>query len=277
MDVQYKTTGYLIIKMISGAVRLDARAQHIAAARAAAICAIPSFDSSFVKCFAVAQSVESACALSEWSVPKLSATADASSCGKEYESFNLLSSVFGVPMPLTAVSAASAPVRRLAPLRAIVGQLQELTGAEWLGVYRVIDSPPSARPGGASERCLVKEAYCGAPSRPFFPLTARFAEASNNSAVGLSGVACILSDTSALAGDDPYYVCDSRVQSELCAPICDPSGAVIGILDAEAFKPHYFSRTDESPAGEARADALLLACQQLGAARLFVDLLCDDA
>lgn len=246
-------------------IRLETSAQALAAARASAAAALPAYDEAFVHANATAPaSLEEAAALCEWEVPKLSA---AGSCGRTMENFSLLP-IYGLSA-LSAEVASSAVMRRLALLHAICAQLAALCGADWLGLYRIIESPAAAAPSAPGERCLVKEAYVGAPSRPFFPLTHAFAATSNNSTVAMTGAAIILPDTRALGGDDPYYVCDARVRSELCAPILDSAGTCIGILDAEAFAPEQFS----GEAGAARADALLLACQQLGAARLFVGLL----
>src|SRR5206468_690344 len=88
------------------------------------------------------------------------------------------------------------------------------------------------------ETVLVKESYLGVMSRPEFPLTQEFAEHSNNSTVGLTGKAVIIQDVRAHAG--PYYNCDSKVNSELCVPIINQNNAIIGIIDAESFKPNHF-------------------------------------
>ncbi len=61
-----------------------------------------------------------------------------------------------------------------------------------------------------------------------------------------------------------------QVRSELCAPIFAAGGSVIGIIDAESFKPDHFSGSAE---GEARADAVLAACARLGEAGLLVHML----
>lgn len=50
---------------------------------------------------------------------------------------------------------------------------------------------------------LLKEAYRGAASRAIFPLTAEFAEQSNNSWVALNAKAKLVADVSAYEG--PYY------------------------------------------------------------------------
>ena len=58
--------------------------------------------------------------------------------------------------------------------------------ADWVGVYMTV--PPSidgltAAGGDGSAPNLLKLAYVGSISRPYFPLTAEFAESSNNSTV----------------------------------------------------------------------------------------------
>ena len=37
-----------------------------------------------------------------------------------------------------------------------------------------------------------------------------------------------------------YYRCDAMVKSELCCPIFDPDGDVIGIFDCEDHREHFF-------------------------------------
>jgi L-methionine (R)-S-oxide reductase len=155
--------------------------------------------------------------------------------------------------------------RRLSQLRAVVAHVGRCTGAEWVGVYRVIQSDPATYPVLAgSELTLLKEAYVGAPSRPFFPLTAAFASKSNNSTVGMTGDAVLIHDTRQLDADTPYYSCDGHVRSELCAPITEPgTGRILGIMDVEAFAPRFFSPE--------RVACVLDACSQLAQMRLFVD------
>ena len=121
----------------------------------------------------------------------------------------------------------------LITLDALVESIHQRTGSDWLGVYQV-----RALPRGPT---LVKLAYRGAESRPEFPLTEAFARTSNNSAVGLTGKARVLQDVKAhIASGGAYYECDPKVQSEVCLPLLDANGKVVGILDAEsAKKSHY--------------------------------------
>lgn len=148
---------------------------------------------------------------------------------------------------------------RVRSLRALCRALAEGTGSQWVGVYERM------RLAGDRHDTLVKLQYIGAPSRPYFPLTPAFASHSNNSTVGLSGAAVLIADTRAMEADTPYYTCDGRVRAELCAPITNAAGQVVGIIDAEAFKPHTYT-----PA----AVALILdVCAQLGASDLMRTLL----
>eukprot|EP00239_Pterosperma_sp_CCMP1384_P005378 CAMPEP_0197853012 /NCGR_PEP_ID=MMETSP1438-20131217/21932_1 /TAXON_ID=1461541 /ORGANISM="Pterosperma sp., Strain CCMP1384" /LENGTH=221 /DNA_ID=CAMNT_0043467275 /DNA_START=138 /DNA_END=803 /DNA_ORIENTATION=- len=123
---------------------------------------------------------------------------------------------------------------RLWRLKLVVDELAAATKADWVGVYRSTTSKSSGGP------VLLKEAYIGRPSRAEFPLTEEFAKNSNNSTVGLFGKAVLVEDTKTYEG--PYYMCDGEVRSEYCTPIVHPtSGAVLGIIDAEAFAPNHFT------------------------------------
>lgn len=231
--------------------------------------------------------------------------------------FDLLAAVHGTTLAAltgggaaasAAVAAAAAPAAaspppllvRLWALREVMRALAGATGADWCGVYRAVPyhppSPPPPTPGGADDNgaaaephasALVKEAYVGAPSRAYFPLTPAFAAHSNNSTVGLTGAAILLGDTRSLADDTPYYVCDGRVRAELCAPIFAPgamAGAlggdpgegggaggdvapprVIGIVDVEAFAAGHFT--------PGRVAAVLRVCAELGEAGMWEGML----
>lgn len=146
-------------------------------------------------------------------------------------------------------------------LKQIVNNLQKITGADWLGIYKKIKNEKG-------ELILVKESYYGIPSRAEFPLTTEFAKKSNNPTVGLTGKAIVIGDIYAHSG--AYYKCDGKVQSEFCVPITnvipserqrveestDPStpgvpygtpfaqddnSEILGIIDAEAFPKHFFT------------------------------------
>lgn len=118
-------------------------------------------------------------------------------------------------------------------LNRVVENLQKLTGLDWVGIYKKVKNVNG-------EEVLVKLAYRGAFSRAEFPLTAEFAEHSNNSTVGLSGKAVLVQDVANYVG--PYYQCDAKVLSEFCCPILDKDGEVLGIIDAESFKENFFGR-----------------------------------
>ena len=145
-----------------------------------------------------------AAALAAWPVPALSPDGGCSLGRLAAEPFSVLDEL------VARGAARGAALRRLWALRRVCAALAATTGAEWVGVYEVV--PPSARAaaaGGAADASnLLKLAYVGAPSRPLFPLTAAFAEGSNNAAVARSGAAVVYHDVRALPRDAPYYVCD---------------------------------------------------------------------
>ncbi|MGV3625840.1 MAG: GAF domain-containing protein [Archangium sp.] len=118
----------------------------------------------------------------------------------------------------------------LLTLDALVEHVHKETGIAWLGVYMV---------RGA---LLVKLAWRGTESRAEFPLTDDFEKRSTNVRVARSGKASHVEDIRAhVKNGGAYYECDPKVQSELCIPILDPNGHVVGIVDAEAFEPRAFS------------------------------------
>ena len=194
-----------------------------------------------------------------YKVPKLTPD-DTCSRALEPEPFDLHRALTGRAFePATADTVLA---QRLLKLGSVVRHIASCTSAEWVGIYRVIPSDTIAYPVlVGSSSTLVKEAYVGAPSRPFFPLTAEFAAKSNNSTVGLSGDAIVIQDTRCIDDDTPYYSCDGKVRSELCAPIRNDSGKIIGIMDVEAFAPGFF--TPE------RVSLILNMCSRLGAVQLF--------
>ena len=160
-----------------------------------------------------------------------------------------------------------AALSRLRALRAVCALVAEKTNAHWCGIYQVVqpsagtDLGPFGGDNGAPN--LLKLAYIGAPSRPYFPLTAAFAAGSNNSTVAMSGRAIVYHDILALPTDSPYYTCDARVRSEACVPIFGPAGSdeVIGIMDVEAFEPDVFRPAEA-------LGLVLAACAQLSTADL---------
>ena len=160
-----------------------------------------------------------------------------------------------------------AALSRLRALRAVCALVAEKTNAHWCGIYQVVqpsagtDLGPFGGDNGAPN--LLKLAYIGAPSRPYFPLTAAFAAGSNNSTVAMSGRAIVYHDILTLPTDSPYYTCDARVRSEACVPIFGPAGSdeVIGIMDVEAFEPDVFRPAEA-------LGLVLAACAQLSNADL---------
>lgn len=216
-------TGAAIVTVTMSSVRLSATECAERATKAKT--SFPELNASFVSSHA---SVDASTAekLTVWRIPKITPEGTCSRPGDlEPEPFSLLASVYarcadssaagGSGSGLASFSADSV-IARAAVLHEVVRLIEEATGADWVGVYRAIESPPAAAPRSAGERCLVKEAYRGAPSRPFFPLTPEFAAHSNNSTVAMTAQAILLPDTRKLGDEDPYYVCDAKVR---------PSGA----------------------------------------------------
>lgn len=128
-----------------------------------------------------------------------------------------------------------ANTRKLLLLNQLVEHATQLTGADWLGIYQ-------SRPNKLTDAVLVKLAYRGRPSRAEFPLNATFATGSTNASVGLSGYAKVIDDVAAhTAAGGAFYVCDEEVQSEVCMPVLDEDGKVLGIIDAEAAPKAFFN------------------------------------
>ena len=206
-------------------------------------------------------------ALESYPVPAITATS--ATCGRSLHAhpYPLLTELLAARTQRAGPRGASEwralELQRLASLRAVCAAVAAATRADWVGVYAV--APPSegaAAWGGSAEApSLQKLAYIGAPSRALFPLTPAFAEGSNNSTVGLSGRAAVVHDTQQLAPDAPYYVCDGKVRSEVCAPIWGEGGELLGIMDCEAFAPRAFSSPEA-------LSVVLGACKQLGEAAL---------
>lgn len=178
-------------------------------------------------------------------VPKMSADGSCSILEEQAEKPYNLASTFGIAYDYKTLKD-HAQSKRLWQLNEVISALQQQTKADWLGVYRKIKKL-------SGEEILVKEAYTGVFSRAEFPLTQEFAQKSNNSTVGLSGKAVLIADVFAHAG--PYYKCDGKVRSECCAPIFH-NGEIIGIIDAEAFEPNFFT--------EEKVYQIAAVCHDLG-------------
>jgi L-methionine (R)-S-oxide reductase len=192
--------------------------------------------------------------------------------------------------PSSSSSVRGRELRRLAILRRVCEALQASTGAEWVGIYETVAdgrrlagsaAAATAAGGGAesssspSPPSLLKLAYVGSPSRPFFPLTPEFAESSNNSTVAMTGSTVVIHDVRRMPRDTAYYQCDALVKAEVCAPLPRPWAPAataggkggegrglpaMGIIDAESWTADSF--TPE------RVDAILDVCAQLAELRL---------
>ena len=152
-------------------------------------------------------------------------------------SCSLIEELAPTPYDLTAILGGrhEANKRKLLLLNQLVEHATQLTGADWLGIYQ-------ARTNAGGGNVLVKLAYRGRPSRAEFPLNEEFAKGSTNSAVGLSGHAKLIDDVAAYTtAGGGFYVCDDAVQSELCVPIFDEAGKVLGIIDSEAAPKMFFN------------------------------------
>ncbi|CCQ12383.1 FIG00951979: hypothetical protein [Pseudoalteromonas luteoviolacea B = ATCC 29581] len=148
-------------------------------------------------------------------------------------------SLFGAlqeaPFELTTVVVQNeASVNALNRLQTIVEFIKKSTGVDWFGIYQARMTEEGKQ--------LAKLAYHGAESRPLFPLSSDFAKISNNVQVGLSGKARIIQDVEVyLTQGGEYYTCDPKVKAEVCLPLFDEKGSVIGIIDAESFTHEFFS------------------------------------
>ncbi|NOU50695.1 histidine kinase [Pseudoalteromonas sp. JBTF-M23] len=122
----------------------------------------------------------------------------------------------------------------LSRLQSIVDFVRRVTNVDWFGIYQTRQT--------AEDKQLLKLAYCGAPSRPLFPINEQFAATSNNVQVVMSGEARVINDVQEyVASGGEYYTCDPKVQSESCLPLFDSVGNCIGIIDAEAFSKDFFT------------------------------------
>lgn len=132
--------------------------------------------------------------------------------------------------------------RKLAILNKLVTQTAIAMSVDWLGIYQ-------RRTKYDGSDLLVKLAYRGALSRAEFPLTEEFAAQSNNSTVGMNGVARIINDiTEYIKVGEPYYNCDPRVKAEACLPLfARSSNRIEGIVDAESWQTDFFSNQTIAP------------------------------
>lgn len=122
----------------------------------------------------------------------------------------------------------------LISLSSIVEFIKSEIGVDWFGIYQIREVE--------SQSQLVKLAYFGKESRPLFPLTQAFAEISNNVSVALNNEGRIINNvTEYVAKGGEYYTCDPKIKSELCLPIVNEQGTVIGIIDAESYQQDFFT------------------------------------
>ncbi|MBD1582926.1 GAF domain-containing protein [Pseudoalteromonas sp. S16_S37] len=122
----------------------------------------------------------------------------------------------------------------LSRLQSIVDFVKRVIHVDWFGIYQTRQTPEGKQ--------LLKLAYCGAPSRPLFPINEQFAATSNNVQVVMSGEARVINDVQEyVACGGEYYTCDPKVQSESCLPLFDSASNCIGIIDAEAFSKDFFT------------------------------------
>jgi putative methionine-R-sulfoxide reductase with GAF domain len=132
--------------------------------------------------------------------------------------------------------------RKLAILNTLVTQTALAMSVDWLGIYQ-------CRIKHDGSEVLVKLAYRGALSRAEFPLTEEFSAQSNNSTVGMNGVARIINNIPEYIKEGgPYYNCDPRVKAEACLPLfARSSSRIVGIVDAEAWQTDFFSNKTFAP------------------------------
>lgn len=124
-------------------------------------------------------------------------------------------------------------LERLNCLQAIVDCVVKESQVDWFGIYLKVTHD--------SQQQLVKLAYFGAESRACFPLNETFAALSNNVKVGLSKRARVINDIPTyLTEGGEYYTCDPKVLAESCLPLLSGDNQLLGIIDAEAFKLHFF-------------------------------------
>ncbi|RJE73840.1 histidine kinase [Pseudoalteromonas sp. MSK9-3] len=123
---------------------------------------------------------------------------------------------------------------RLSQLQTIVHYIQQRTNVDWFGIYQNTVTNDGLQ--------LLKLSYCGAPSRPLFPVNDTFAATSNNVQVVMSGLGRVINNVqSYVESGGEYYTCDPKVQSESCLPLYDEHMQCIGIIDAEAFRNDFFT------------------------------------
>ena len=124
--------------------------------------------------------------------------------------------------------------RSLGALQTIVHFIKQKTCVDWFGIYQNVETDTGPQ--------LLKLAYCGAPSRPLFPISDEFAKTSNNVQVAMSGLGRVINNVEDyVSAGGEYYTCDPKVMSESCLPLYNDQMQCIGIIDAEAFRNDFFT------------------------------------
>eukprot|EP00026_Physarum_polycephalum_P006643 Phypoly_transcript_06694.p1 GENE.Phypoly_transcript_06694~~Phypoly_transcript_06694.p1 ORF type:complete len:238 (+),score=47.09 Phypoly_transcript_06694:1020-1733(+) len=140
------------------------------------------------------------------------------------EKFNI-AEVYSIPLELGDLRSGHKDTTEwLWRLKTFVEALKRETGVHWLGVYRQLNY--------LEQDSLVKLAYVGEDSAPVFPVTPEIAENNNLVWVAASGKAKLISDRSAYKG--AYYAISELEKGEICLPIIDGEGEVVGVLNAKS-------------------------------------------
>lgn len=111
-------------------------------------------------------------------------------------------------------------------LNRLVRWIHIKTDVSWFGIYLSHGDK------------LVKYVYNGDMSKAEFPIAPEFLEKSINTRVIMEKQHYYIPNVA--EHDGPYYRCDAKVKSELCCPIFDPEGDVIGIFDCEDHRENFF-------------------------------------
>jgi putative methionine-R-sulfoxide reductase with GAF domain len=116
-------------------------------------------------------------------------------------------------------------------LNRLVRWIHLQTDVSWFGIYLCHGDK------------LVKYVYNGEMSKAEFPIAEEYLEKSINTRVILERQHQYIPDVETHTG--PYYRCDAKVKSELCCPLFDPNGEVIGIFDCEDHRKRFFDDKSE--------------------------------
>jgi len=114
----------------------------------------------------------------------------------------------------------------LVRLNRLVHWIHLKTDVMWFGIYLCHGDK------------LVKYVYTGSLSKAEFTISPQYMNKSINTRVIMEKKHYYIPDIE--NHDGPYYRCDAKVKSELCCPIFDPKGEVIGIFDCEDYRKGFF-------------------------------------